>query len=91
MTVGDELIAVANDYVSNRIDLETLDTWLAAHVQALYDLDKTEQRGAGLWSFTQGRIYDIDHGMREDELRSELHAYLDERGWLSPIPQRASS
>ena len=89
MTVGEELIAMANDYLARRIDLPELDMWLAARVQELYEFDKTDQPGAGLSGFIQVRIYETHDGLPEDDLRSDLDAYLDQNRLRTGERERA--
>lgn len=75
MDLGTEMFRLANDYISGRIDLRTLDIWTNEHMGALAELPDEDPSGA-LWSFVQVRIWDMDHGANEDELRTELRAYL---------------
>ncbi|MHB8377597.1 MAG: hypothetical protein ACYDEB_11675 [Dehalococcoidia bacterium] len=84
MTVGDELTALAQDYVSGRVDLRTLDMWLAQHVDECDELDTTAHPAAGLSGFILVRIYEMDDGLKEDELKAELRQYLEQ---LQPRPE----
>jgi hypothetical protein len=75
MNLGDEMFRLANDYISGRIDLRTLDNWTNEHLGELAELPDDDPGGA-LWGFVQVRIYDMEHGFPEDQLRTELGAYL---------------
>ncbi len=76
MTIGEELLSLAQDYVSGAVDLRALDMWLAQHVDECDALDETSDAAAGLSGFVQVRIYEMDHGLKEDNLKADLREYL---------------
>jgi hypothetical protein len=89
MNLSTEMFRLANDYISGRIDLRALDIWTNEHLGELAELPD-EDPGGALWSFVQVRIWDMDQGATEDELRTELRAYLlDQR--LQPEPERRAT
>lgn len=80
------MFRLANDYISRRIELRALANWTNDHLAELAELPD-EDSGGALWGFVQVRIYDMDHGLPEDELRTELRAYLLDHQ-LAREPQR---
>lgn len=89
MNLSGEIFRLANDYISGRIDLRTLDIWINEHLSELVELPDDDPGGA-LWGFVQVRIYDMEYGFPEDELRTELRAYLlDQR--LQPEPEHRAT
>ncbi len=76
MAIGDELVTRAQDYVSGVADLRALDMWLAEHVDECDELDRTQHPAAGLSGFIQVRIYEMDSGLKEDDLKADVREYL---------------
>lgn len=91
MTLADELVAMANDYISGRIKLGAINRFIHEHVDEFVELDKTERPDALLSGFIQIRIYEMDHGLTEDDIRRDVAAYLAEHKLLlPPVKQRAT-
>ncbi len=89
MNLSAEMFQHANDYISGRIDLRALDIWTNEHLGELAELPD-EDPGGALWGFVQVRIWDMDHGFPEDQLRTELRAYLLDRQ-LQREPERRAT
>ncbi|MDP9237122.1 MAG: hypothetical protein M3P30_06935 [Chloroflexota bacterium] len=89
MKLSEEMFRLSNDYVARRIELRALASWTNDHLVELAELPD-EDPGGALWGFVQIRIYDMDHGLPEDELRKELRSYLSEHR-LEHEPQRRAT
>lgn len=91
MTLADAFVALANDYISGRVKLATLDHFIHDHVDESLELDKTGRPDALLFGFVQARIYQMDDGLPEDDVRREISDYLGEHELLAPhMKQRAT-
>ena len=91
MTLAGKFVALANDYISGRVELAALDTFIHDHVDESLELDKTGRPDALLFGFIQARIYQMDDGLPEDDVRREIAAYLAEHELLLPaVKQRAT-
>lgn len=91
MTLAAEFVALANDYISGRVELATLDVFIHDHVDESLDLDKTGRPDALLFGFIQGRIYQMDDGLPEDDVRREIAAYLAEHELLPPVAKQRAT
>ena len=91
MTLANELVALANDYISGRLKLGAIDEFIHNHVDESLELDETGSPDALLFGFIQIRIYEMDHGLAEEELRRDVAEYLSEHDLLMPpAKQRAT-
>lgn len=91
MTLAGEFVALANDYISGRVKLATLDHFIHDHVDESLELDKTGRPDALLFGFVQGRIYQMDDGLREDDVRREIADYLAEHALLLPAAKQRAT
>lgn len=90
MTLADKFVGLANDYISGRVKLATLDQFIHDHVDESLELDKTGRPDALLFGFIQTRIYQMDDGLPEGDVRREIADYLAEHKLLAPpVKQRA--
>ncbi len=91
MTLADELVAMANDYILGRVKLAAIDGLLHDHVDEWVELDETGTPEALLSGFIQVRIYDMAQGLAEDDLRRDVAGYLAEHKLVAPpVKQRAT-
>lgn len=88
MTLADEFVGLANDYISGRVKLATLDRFIHDHVDESVELDKTGRPDALLLGFVQVRIYEMDHGLPEDSVRQDIAGYLAEHELLLPAAKQ---
>ena len=91
MTLADEFVGLANDYISGRIKLGVLDVFIHDHVDQSVELDKTNRPDALLLGFVQVRIYEMDHGLTEDSIRRDVAAYLAEHELLQPAAKQRAT
>jgi len=91
MTLANELVALANDYISGRVGLAALGDFIHGHVDESLELDQTGSPEALLFGFIQVRIYQVDDGLSEGVVRQEISQYLAEHELLRPpAKQRAT-
>jgi hypothetical protein len=91
MTLADDLVALANDYILRRVELAALDTFIHTHVDESLELDETGRPDALLFGFIQIRIYEMDDGLPEESVRQDIAQYLAEHALLRPpAKQRAT-
>lgn len=91
MTLAMEFVTLANDYISGSVRLAVLDEFIHGHVDESVRWDETGTPEALLVGFVQIRIYDMDHGFTEDELRSDVAAYLAEHDLLRPAARQRAT
>jgi hypothetical protein len=87
LRLGDDIVRMANDYISGRIPLHDINVWIHDHMEQGLALDKTAHPGAGLIGFIQVRIYDMDHGLDEATLRREVQDFMSSEGLLKETPK----
>lgn len=88
MTIADELVALANDYVSGRVTLADVGGWLNDRLTAYADMSD-DDAAAGLWGFIQVRVWEHDNGsLPEAELRTQIRDYLSSEGLLTSTGER---
>ena len=83
------MIRLAKDYISGRIDLRALENWTNDHLGELAELPDDDPGGI-LWGFVQVRIWDMEPGSSEEELRRDLQQHLDQKSDARQSPQRAA-
>ena len=90
MNLSTEMIQLAQDYVAQRVDLSAVADWANDHLPELAELPDDDAGGA-VWGFVQGRIWDMEHGFTEEELRVELAEYLRTHDATERAPGRATA
>ncbi len=91
MTLAEQMVNLANDYISGRTKLAVLDEFIHGHIDESLELDRTATPEALLFGFVQIRIYEMDNGLPEDELRSELTEYLTTHALLQPTARERAT
>jgi hypothetical protein len=91
MTLATELVALANDYISGRVDLAALDRFIHGHVDESLELDQTGSPEALLFGFIQVHIYQMDDGLAEDVVRRDIAQYLAKYDLLLPATRQRAT
>lgn len=91
MNLEDQLVALANDYISGRIKLGEIDRFIHNHVDESVELDSTGRPGALLFGFVQVRIYEMDDGLPEETVRQDISEYLTQHNLVRPAEQQRAT
>lgn len=91
MTVADQLVTMANDYISGRLELAELDRFIHEHVDESLALDGTGDPKALLFGYIQVRLYELDDGLTEDVLRKDMAEYLAEHHLDRPTSKQRAT
>jgi hypothetical protein len=76
MTIGEELQALAQDYIAGRVELAELDEWLASHAQEIAQSEGSDP-AARLSGIIEVTLAEVDAGhASEADLRSRVESYL---------------
>ena len=89
MSYGEDVIRMTNDYMAGRVKLSVLAEWMMDHVED-FALAQDDDVSTELADLVQVRIFDMEHGFTEDELRSAVRAFLEEHKLMAAGPQRAA-
>ena len=78
MTIGAQLVSLAQDYIAGRAQLDALDTWLASHAQEISQAED-EEPSARLSGIIEVTLAEMDAGhATEDEVRTRIRTFLAE-------------
>ncbi|MEX2226763.1 MAG: hypothetical protein WEB52_09985 [Dehalococcoidia bacterium] len=91
MTIADELVTMANDYISGRMKLAPIHRFILDHVDESLELDESATAEALLFGFIQVRLAEMDDGLEEADVRKEITEYLSEHGLLRPSAARRAT
>ena len=91
MRIDDQFVAMANDYISGNLKPEDLRGFIEENVDESLELDKSGDPKALLFGFIQVRLYEMDDGLPEHELRTDVEQYLREHGLLRPAAERRAT